>query len=226
MLKFISSLIRVAALLLLAAPLTVSQASEDTSRIGTAWDSAVHSLLANGLYGFDGQREPELKLHIQHFENMFKGQSFDKPALNGQAITFSYEGSSGLLGFSAGYILTGKPDTQEPGTLLLDLEPSHSWYLAVDLSRSYQLDENFSLNLGNRTMLMKNPFDTEEGHVVSMLFNMPISYKNFLTISPEIQWTRPVSRINAAEGSPSHAVAGEPPLQDVFYGGLSVSFSY
>jgi hypothetical protein len=186
----------------------------------------VHSLLATGLYGFEDQEEPALRVHIRHFENLFKGLSADKPALNGQAITFSYEGSSGLLGFSAGYILTSQADTLEPGTLLLGLDSSQSWYLAVDFTRSYQLDDNFSLNLGNRTMLMKNPFDSEDGHVISMLFNMPISYKNFLTISPEIQWMRPAARINADKGSPPHAAAGEQSLQDVFYGGLSVSFSY
>ncbi len=226
MLKRFSTITRLTLLLLLIAPITVAQARRDTAPVNTGWDHAVHSLLKTGLYGFANQEDSALTLDIHRFENMFKGLSPDNSILNSQAITFSYEGSAGVLGFSAGYILTTQPDAQEPDTLLLGLDPANSWYLAVDLSHSYQLDDNFSLQLDHRSMVMKNPFDSEDGHMFSMLFSIPLSYKNFLTIAPEIQWTRPASGLEAVD----HAVPGagleKQAEQDVFYGGLSISFSY
>jgi hypothetical protein len=201
---------------------------------GTAWDSAVNSLLATGMYGFDSHSTPGMTVQLQHAENMYKGLTPNKAQLDGQAITFSYDGSSGLLAFSAGYILSSQLNNTEPGTVFLGVDaepdktfnPGRSWYLAIDLSRSYQIDENINFSLGNRAMLIKNPFDTEEGHIFSMLFNMPISYRNYLTITPELQWSRPVSRTNLSNSgrTPDDAQGKSP--QDVFYGGVSVSFSY
>lgn len=202
---------------------------------GTAWDNAVNSLLATGMYGFDSQSAPGLTVQLQHSENLYRGLTANKAQLNGQAITFSYEGSSGLLAFSAGYILSGQRSNREPGTIFLDVDPEpektfdpgRSWYMALDLSRTYQVDENISFSLGNRTMLLKNPLDTEEGHIFSMLFNMPISYRNYLTITPELQWSsRPVSRTNFSSSTRTVGDMQEKAPQDVFYGGVSVSFSY
>jgi hypothetical protein len=226
MIKQFSTITRLTLLLLFIAPIAVAQARSDTVSIDTGWDYAVHSLLATGLYGFANQEDSGLTIDIQHLDNIFKGLSPDKSALNSQAITFSYEGSAGVLGFSAGYILTSQPDTQEQDTLLLGLDPANSWYLAVNLSRSYQLDDNFSLQLGHRSMVMKNPFDDQDGHLFSMLFNIPLSYKNFLTIAPEIQWTRSASGLEAVERAVPGAGLDKQEGQDVFYGGLSISFSY
>jgi hypothetical protein len=164
---------------------------------------------------------------------MYRGLAPDKSPINGQAITFSYDGSSGLLEFSAGYILSSPRNNQEPGTIFLGVDsqpdktfdPARSWYMAIDLSRSYQIDENINFSLSNKAMLIKNPFDTEEGHIFSMLFNMPISYKNYLTITPELQWSRPVSRTNYSNSIQNSGDQEKSP-HDVFYGGVSISFSY
>lgn len=201
---------------------------------GTAWDSAVTSLLATGLYGFDEQNAPGLRVRLQHSDNMYRGLAANKPQINGQAITFSYDGSSGLLEFSAGYILSSQWNKQAPGTIFLGLDPEpdktfdpgRSWYMAFDLSRSYQVDENINFSLSNKAMLIKNPFDTEEGHIFSMLFNMPISYKNYLTITPELQWSRPVSRTDYSNSVPTSGDTPGKSPHDVFYGGVSISFSY
>ncbi len=74
-------------------------------------------------------------------------------------------------------------------------------------------------------MLLKNPFDTEEGQLFSLLFNMPISYRNYLTITPMLQWTRPVAGGGAGGGAPAAAGQGTT-TPNVFYGGISISFSY
>jgi len=213
----------------------VRAAGEQSARnAGTAWDSAVNSLLSTGLYGFDSQSAPGLKVQLQHADALYRGLTPDKKQLNGQAITFSYEGSTGLLEFSAGYILTNQRNNREPGTVFLGVDaepdqafdPGRSWYLAFDLSRSYQIDDQLSFNLGSKTMLLRNPFDTNEGQIFSMLFNMPISYKNYLTITPELQWSRPVSRFDSANNPATSGATGEKSSEDVFYGGISISFSY
>lgn len=217
-------------LLLTAAP-DMHAGNKTAAQPGVPWDSAVNNLLATGMYGFDNQSLPGLTLQLQHADNLYRGLAPGQAKLNGQAITFSYEGSSGLLGFSAGYILTNQKNSSQPGAVFMGLtpeqdkrfDPANSWYMALDLSKTYQVDEAISFNLGNKTMLLKNPFDTEEGKLFSVLFNMPISYKNYLTITPELQWSRPLS----AEGSSSaySSSDGKSP-QDVFYGGVSISFSY
>ena len=197
------------------------------------WDTAVNSLLATGMYGFDAQGLPGLTMQLQHSAHPNPGLHTASTRPAGQAITFSYEGSAGLLGFSAGYILTTEADERSPGTVFLGLDPqrqgpfdpARSWYLAFDLSRSYQVDEDLTLQLGNSTMLLKNPFDTEEGQLFSLLFNMPISYRNYLTITPMLQWTRPVAGDPAGNGGAAGNVPN-PAATPAFYGGISISFSY
>ena len=223
----------VATLLLGAAATEISAGDPGSSAGGTVWDNAVNSLLATGMYGFDAQDLPGLSVQLQHSARPHPELDITGTSPGGQAITFSYEGSAGLLGFSAGYILTTEPDERSPGTVFLgpdpqrsgSFDPARSWYMAFDLSRSYQVDEDLTLQLGNTTMLLKNPFDTEEGQLFSLLFNMPISYRNYLTITPMLQWTRPVAGGGAGGGAPAAAGQGTT-TPNVFYGGISISFSY
>lgn len=220
--------------LLLGAAATTAHAGEQAAPTGgTVWDTAVNSLLATGMYGFDAQGLPGLTMQLQHSAHRNPGLHSSSTRPFGQAITFSYEGSAGLLGFSAGYILTTEADERSPGTVFLGLDPqrqgpfdpARSWYLAFDLTRSYQVDEDITLQLGNSTMLLKNPFDTEEGQLFSLLFNMPISYRNYLTITPMLQWTRPVAGDPAGNGGAAGNMLN-PAAAPAFYGGISISFSY
>lgn len=214
-------------------PGTVGAAAPSPSA-GTAWDNAVNSLLATGLYGFDSQNAPGLKVEWQHSDHLSPTLSPNHIPFSTQAITFSYEGSSGLLEFAAGYILTSQANTREPGTVFLgvdaepsqDFDPGRSWYLAFDLSRSYQVDDQLHFSLGSTAMLRQNPFDTAPGRLFSVLFNMPIRYKNYLTITPELQWSRPLSGFDAVNRAAATGDVGEKSSEDVFYGGISVSFSY
>lgn len=231
--RFFSLLPVVATLLLGAAATAASAGDPSSSAGGTVWDNAVNSLLATGMYGFDAEDLPGLSVQLQHSAHRHPDLDIAGTSPGGQAITFSYEGSAGLLGFSAGYILTTEPDERSPGTVFLGLDPqrsgsfdpARSWYMAFDLSRSYQVDEDLTLQLGNTAMLLKNPFDTEEGQLFSLLFNMPISYRNYLTITPMLQWTRPVAGGGAGGGAPAAAGQGTT-TPNVFYGGISISFSY
>ena len=199
------------------------------------WDNAVNRLLAAGLYGVDLKDAPAMAMRFEQNRDLYKGLAADKSRLNGQSITFSYEGSSGLLGFSAGYIYTSGTEKGNLGSVYLGLDdpmgfntydPTKAWYIALDLSTSYQPYDNISLGLVGKTMLMKDPYGRQDGQLFSFLLNMPVSYKKYITITPELQWSRPLSGqksfLSGGTGSQEQGAASK----DVFFGGVSISFSY
>ncbi len=200
------------------------------------WDNAVNRLLAAGLYGVDLKDAPGVAaMRFEQTQDLYKGLAADKASLNGQSITFSYEGSSGLLGFSAGYIYTSGTEKGNLGSVYLGLDdpmgfntydPTKAWYIALDLSTSYQPYDNISLGLVGKTMLMKDPYGLREGRLFSFLLNMPVSYKKYITITPELQWSRPVSGQKSflSDGIDSQEQGAA--SKDIFYGGVSISFSY
>ena len=211
-----------------------SAADSEVADLSSQWDSAVSSLLlAAGMYGLDTKAGQGLNLSLSQSTNLFKGLSAEQGPLDSRNITLSYSGSSGRLGFSAGYIYTSLQDNQEPGTILLDLDslnqnPFNSrnpWYLALNLSKSFQVSDNIALGVGSKAMLMKTPFDNQEGRILSMLLNLPVSYKNYFTITPELQWSRSLPDVNA-QGKNNFSNHNPAEEEDVFYGGMSVSFSY
>jgi len=209
----------------------------DTSapQAGSAWDATVSALLATGMYGVGSTLPEGVTIHLQKTDAAMYGLPYASSPLNTQAITFSYEGSSGLLAFSAGYILSHEPNAGEPTSVYLDIEPGpdaptlnpeRSWYLGLDISRSYQIDDDLALSVGNRAFLIRNPFDTQDGHLFSLLFSIPITYKNYLTITPELQWTRPLYPSSITPSSNISSYGDAPSKSDVFYGGVSIRFSY
>jgi hypothetical protein len=196
------------------------------------WDSAVNRLLAAGLYGVD-DINPSLAVRMENSKNIYKGLAADKAPLHGQAITFSYEGSSGLLGFSAGYIFTSGADEGNLGAVYLGLDDplglnvydrSDSWYLALDISTSYQPHDDIVLGLSGKTMLMDDPYSLSNGQIFSLLLNMPVSYKKYITITPELQWSRTLPGQGAPFGGSSQLT--DEVSKDILYGGVSISFSY
>ncbi len=198
-------------------------------------DSAVSSLLlAAGMYGLDGQDGPATNLTLSREKNLLKGQHTGKDQVDGNNITLSYSGSSGRLGFSAGYIYTSLQENQEPESILLGLDSINQnplagddpWYLAIDLSKSFQVSDNLSMGVGSRAMLMKTPFDNQDGRMLSILLDLPMSYKNYFTITPELQWARALSDTTDTDNSSSYATRNRVDDKDVFYGGMSISFSY
>lgn len=214
---------------------TLQAAQTSASNTGTAWDPAVNSLLATGMYGFKSSMLEGVTIHFQKADAILPGLSPSRVPLTTQAITFSYEGSSGLLEFSAGYILSQPTPVDRPASVFLGIEPmgeenngqpDQSWYMALNLSRSYQIDEDLALSFGNRALFFKNPFDSREGQLFSLLFSMPITYKNYLTITPELQWTRPLSPSPANSSADVSASGADLLKKDVFYGGVSIRFSY
>ncbi|MEA2116597.1 MAG: hypothetical protein U9P36_14615 [Thermodesulfobacteriota bacterium] len=214
----------------------VSAGDRQVADLSSQWDSAVSSLLlAAGMYGLDKETNQGTNLSLSQSENLFKGLPFEQGQLDSQNITLSYSGSAGRLGFSAGYIYTSLQDNQEPGTILLDLDAlnqnslqgSNPWYLALDMSKSFQVNENIAVGFGSKAMLMKAPFDDQDGRVISMLLDLPLSYKNYFTITPELQWSRSLPDDESSQaGGNNYSKRIPAEEEDVFYGGMSISFSY
>lgn len=223
-------------LILLASAIGTAQAADSkTVDISSQWNSAVSSLLlAAGMYGLDAQDDQGTNLSLSQSKNLLKGFPAEQGQMDGRNITLSYSGSSGRLGFSAGYIYTSLQDNKEPGTILLGLdatnqnpfEDNNPWYLAFDLSKSFQVSDNIAIGVGSKTMLLKTPFDDQDGRMLSMLLNLPMSYKNYFTITPELQWSRSLPDTTSQGNSNNFSKLNGADDKDVFYGGMSISFSY
>ncbi|PID72515.1 MAG: hypothetical protein CSB34_01855 [Desulfobulbus propionicus] len=227
--KFISRTysILIVAFTLMAMTAASSSRAEDGVPI---WDSVVNSLLATGMYGIDDESDQGLRTSLTHSSDLYSFLTPDDQTIHSQAITLSYVGSSGLLGFSAGYLYTGLSTDNQPERFFLGFDPytlegvskKRSWFMALDLSKAYQYDEDVVFRFSSSSMLHEHPLENEAGKTFSMLFNMPITYKNTVTITPEFQWLRTSKKQNAS----LQDILDKDESQDSFYGGLSISFSY
>ncbi len=207
-------------------------------------ESAVSSLLlAAGMYGgLHDDSSPGVSLSLGQSKDLLKGLFTEQGQFDGQNITLSYEGSAGRLGFSAGYIYTtatGEKD-QDNGSALLGLEnyskntlnniQERPWYVTLNLSRSFQLSENLAVGVGSKAVLLANNILNEEdssNKAASLSLNLPVSYKGFLTITPEFQWSR--SLLTEGDQGARNDIENlfDPEDgQNAFYGGMSISFSY
>lgn len=237
MLKKLSTYLAVTAITATIGCGSASAADKDVVDISSQWDSAVSSLLlAAGMYGLDIQSSQDNTFAHNTSVSLFKTLPRDLDMLDSQNITLSYTGSSGRLDFSAGYIYTSMPDNKATGTLLVGLDPhgqegiglnpvkrDNAWYMALDYSKTFHVNDNILMGFGSKAMLMKNPFEEHDGRIISMLLNLPMSYKNYFTLTPELQWSHTLP--GGVQGH-MYAKPELPDNKDVFYGGMSISFSY
>ncbi|CAK8725333.1 Outer membrane protein beta-barrel domain-containing protein [Candidatus Electrothrix laxa] len=210
--------------------------------ISSTYDkSAVSSLLlAAGMYGgLKNDRSPGVSLSFGESKDLMKGLLTEQGKFDGQDITLSYKGSAGRLGFSAGYIYTTGDKDQERGSVLLGLDnyskntlnniQERPWYVTLDLSRSFQLNSNLAVGVGSKTVLLANNPDEEDSanKAASMSLYLPVSYKGFLTVTPEFQWSRALLT-DDEQGTRNDIENFFDPEdgQNAFYGGMSISFSY
>jgi hypothetical protein len=204
-------------------------------------ESAVSSLLlAAGMYGgLDTKNSSGVTLSLNQSKDIMKGLLTDQGQFDGKDITLSYEGSVGRLGFSAGYIYTTENSHSDRGSVLLGLDnysknalnniEERPWYVTLDLSRSFQLSSNLAVGVGSKAVLLSNTPDDDStaNKAVSMSLNLPVSYKGFLTITPEVQWSRSLLA-NGEQGTANDIdnIFDSEDGQNAFYGGMSISFSY
>ncbi len=198
-------------------------------------------LLAAGMYGgFDDNDKSsgEVNLSLKQSKDMLRGMFSEQGQFDGQDITFSYTGSEGRLGFSAGYIYTAVKENRMAETILLGRDEyggrntldnigERPWYFTLDLGRSFQVSEDLAVGIGSRAVLLANSLNDEENgdKAVAMSLNLPVSYKGFVTITPEVQWSRTV---DGGQGTVNdlEAFADPDEKKNAFYGGMSISFSY
>ncbi|MCI5208066.1 MAG: hypothetical protein D3910_04580 [Candidatus Electrothrix sp. ATG2] len=217
--------------------------AEDSKQnfISTYDETAVSSLLlAAGMYGdLNDDSPPGMSLSLGESKNILKGLFSDQGQFDGQSITLSYGGSESQLGFSAGYIYTTGDRELSRGSGLLGLDnytkntlnniQERPWYLTLDLSRSFQLSNNLAVGVGSKAVLLTNNLDEENStdQAVSMSLNLPVSYKGFLTVTPEFQWSRALLT-DGEQGTRNDIESLFDPEdgQNAFYGGMSITLSY
>lgn len=221
----------IAALLAASGPASAAAETDLLSACGAdCRDSALSSLLlAAGMYGgLDGASGQGLDFSLTRSQNKFAGTWFGEGQTDAQDITLSYSGSSGRLGFSAGYLYTDPEENRGTGTVLFGWDSlsqgyvgntEKPWYVTFNLARSFQFGDDIALGVGSRTMLLSPPLEDKEaeGRAVCMSLNLPVSYKGFLTVTPEVQWSRPLL---------GEQVSDVASADNAFYGGMSVSLSY
>ncbi len=204
-------------------------------------ESAVSSLiLAAGMYGgLNDESSSGVSLSLGQSKDIMKGLFTEQGQFDGQNITLSYGGSAGRLGFSAGYIYTTGDKNQNKGSVLLGLDnynkntlnniQERPWYVTLDLSRSFQLNSNLAVGVGSKAVLLANNPDEENStnKAASMSLYLPVSYKGFLTVTPEFQWSRSLLT-DGEQGTRNDIETFFDPEdgQNAFYGGMSISFSY
>jgi hypothetical protein len=208
-------------------------------------DSAAVSslLLAAGMYGgIDAPGE----FSLSRSASTFKSFASQQGTMEGQDITLSYEGSSGSrLGFSAGYLYAEAEEKREAGRELTDIDSyfnfqnaaltsdsTSPWYLTFNVAKEFQISDSLALGLDSKaTLLSPSPLlnDAEEAdsRAVCMSLNLPVSYGSFLTVTPELQWSRQLEPSQqAAGGSELSAASAAGDNADTFYGGMSITLSY
>lgn len=195
-------------------------------------DMSAGELLAAGMYGIDTPAALSLSTQLLPPGELAAASLSDISSMGGQAITLSYQGSAGLLGFSAGYILTDTSDEQQPSrSILLDVHPDavtmdtpdYAWYMALNFSQLSTGNDKVSFRLTSKAIMRKNPRITSGEKTFSLLFNMPITYADRVTITPEVSWSQALeSGLTDPVPSPLSAT----PVDQEFFGGLSISFSY
>ncbi|MCI5164953.1 MAG: hypothetical protein D3903_02410 [Candidatus Electrothrix sp. GM3_4] len=220
---------------------TRAEAAKQNIISSTYDESAMSSLLlvAEIYGGLNDESSPGVSLSLGQPKDILKGLFTEQGQFDGQDITLSYEGSAGRLGFSAGYIYTTGDKYENGGSVLLGLDnyskntlnniQERPWYVTLDLSRSFQLSNDLAISVGSKAVLLTNNPDEEDSNnkAVSMSLNLPVSYKGFLTITPEFQWSRSLLT-DGEQGTRNDIETFFDPEdgQNSFYGGMSISFSY
>lgn len=223
--------------------LAVSMASatqvraEDDEMPIVLWDSTVSHLLAAGMYGAEGVEHSSWSVRLSNDNQFYKGFSAYNAAIAGQEITLSYGGSSGLLGFSVGYIYTHHGDEIENSFASVFLDKHDPleftaddltgvWYLALELSSSYSPINNISLGIGGEAMLLNDPHVFQGGKGVALGLNLPVSYRRNITITPKVRWSGSLSGLKRLLPAEGHKGEESPVNDGIFYGGVSITFSY
>jgi hypothetical protein len=171
-------------------------------------------------------------------------------------MTLSYDWAIGPMGFSAGYIfyaLDGIEDSQEvylslgldvllspTVTVYREIYHAPHWYITTDISHSFALPREMSLDLGAQVSylisddegaypevdddgVVKDEYDNFHHGILSAALNIPVS--EYITVIPEINWSFPLC--DDSESLTRDAGLSVTDDNDNFvYGGVSVNFAF
>ncbi|MCK5195132.1 MAG: hypothetical protein KAQ71_15075, partial [Desulfobulbaceae bacterium] len=178
-------------------------------------------------------------------EDEFGGGDTNK--WNETDITLSYDGSTGMVGYSLGYIyyaLDGTEDSQEVYagvsldtilsptlTIYNEIANYRGYYVTLDVSHSIPLSETLRLDLGAKVSYYDadkstltdsdgDAYDALHDGVLSASITFPIN--EYLSITPELYYSFPLSDDAEDEFEASNPSGDE----DIIFGGVSMSFSF
>lgn len=151
-------------------------------------------------------------------------------------ISFSYEGSSGALGFSSGYIYavdnwdmfglegTAPFDERRDG---YQVDGGKNIYVGLDVTHSIHLADDVVLDMKAGFIYLNDIYSERENRAVSLLFVMPLTLNDSLTIAPKFHWERYLADYTVALDK-EDVRGNDDPEENAgsFYGGLSISLAY
>ncbi len=161
------------------------------------------------------------------------GMTSDSFNWNETDFTLSYDGAFDKLGYSIGYIyydLDGADDSQEiyvglsydtilsPAiTVYRDFDNYKGYYVNLGIGHSFPINEKFAMDLGASAGYY-NFDDTDYSALHDGLLSASITFpvNEYLSITPEIDYSFPLS-------DDAEDIEG---IDNVFYGGISASFTF
>lgn len=163
----------------------------------------------------------------------------DTTKYNETDITLSYDGAYEKLGYGVGYIyyaLDAADDTQEIyATLSYDilLSPtvtfyydvdhfSGAYYATFDISHSFTIAENYSLDLGFLVSYLDDSEDYDDFHNGVASVSMTFPFAKYFSITPEINYSFALS-----SDAEDYIEAGSADDDDSYiYGGATLSIAF
>lgn len=157
-------------------------------------------------------------------------------------LTLSYDGSVGMFGYGAGYILysvEGLKDSQEfyaKGSVNTLLTPTltvykettglQGWYAKLGVSHALELTKDIKLALGASASYYDNENDYHALHdgVLSATLAVPVA--QYITVSPQLYYSFPLSSKAKDFLKDANSGAIDKAKADFVYGGVAVDFAF
>ncbi|NTV14584.1 MAG: hypothetical protein HGA96_11755 [Desulfobulbaceae bacterium] len=158
-------------------------------------------------------------------------------------LTLSYDGSAGIFGYGAGYILynvDGVPkDSQEfyakasvstllTPTLTVYKETTgiQGWYAKLGIGHTLELTKDVKLALGASAGYLddENDYNALHDGVLSATLSVPVA--TYITVSPQLYYSFPLSSKAKEFMRNYNSVTIDKTKADFIYGGVAVDFAF
>jgi hypothetical protein len=157
-------------------------------------------------------------------------------------LTLSYDGSVGMFGYGAGYILysvEGLKDSQEfyaKGSVNTLLAPTltvykettgvQGWYAKLGVGHTLELSKDVKLALGASAGYYNNQNGYKALHdgVLSATLSVPVA--QYITVSPQLYYSFPLSSKAKDFLKDANSAAIDKSKADFLYGGVAVDFAF